>query len=256
MSLTTYKWLTAFIVAIITLLAGFASLHFIRRYQRILEVGDAFADGIFLGAAAFHLFPGALHGLMPHFGFVMTYVVTLLLVGCGFSLLYLLECFVIRREREETTVTHTSTWMLVSMLSVHAFTAGAALGISDTLANVSIILIAILAHKGFESFALAVGLHRSWRDSCKTKIILLCFALVTPLGIVLASMIESFFQTKTADLITSVFSSFAAGTFLYIGTLHVSHDHFHPQMDTRSCYYKVLPTIFGIVIMGVLAIWV
>lgn len=256
MSLITYKWLTATIVAITTLLAGFASLHFIRRYQRILEVGDALADGIFLGAAIFHLFPNALRSLIPHFGVLMAYVAALVLVGCGFLLLYFLECFLIQREKDTASSIHASAWMLASMLAVHAFIAGAALGISNNVADVSIILIAILAHKGFESFALAVGLHRSWRDSFKTKIILFCFAFVTPLGIVLASLVESFFYAQTADLITSFFSSFAAGTFLYIGTLHVGHDHFHAQMDARSRYSKVLATIFGIVIMGVIAIWV
>ncbi|WP_423062844.1 hypothetical protein [Candidiatus Paracoxiella cheracis] len=55
MSLIFYKWLTAGILAVITLSAGLASLHFIRRNQQLLEIGDAFADGIFLGAAVFHL---------------------------------------------------------------------------------------------------------------------------------------------------------------------------------------------------------
>lgn len=256
MSIIFYKWLTAGILAVITLCAGFASLHFIRRNQRLLEIGDAFADGIFLGAAVFHLFPNALHGLISQLSVSLAYILAVLLVMAGFSFLYFLERLFVRHDNELTTASHVSAWMLAGMLSAHAFIAGAALGISDTITSVSIIFIAILAHKVFESFALAVGLHRSWRDSPKTKIILLYFALVTPLGILLGSVVETLFQAKTADLITSFFSAFAAGTFLYIGTLHVSHDHFHAQMDTRNRYYKILASLSGIVIMGIIAIWV
>lgn len=256
MSLISYKWLTAAIVVAITLVAGFASLHFIRRYQRLLEIGDAFADGIFLGAGAFHLFPHALQGLVPELGVMLAYTVAIILVIAGFSFLYFLERFLIQREASGAAAAQVSAWTLAAMLSAHAFIAGAALGISNTIASVSIIFIAILAHKVFETFALAVGLHRSWKDNTKTKAILFFFSFVTPLGIVLASIVEQFFQATTADLITSFFSSFAAGTFFYIGTLHVSHDHFHAQMDTRNRYYKVLATISGFIIMAVAAIWV
>jgi len=256
MSLIGYKWLIAALVATITLVAGFASLHFIRRYQRLLEIGDAFADGIFLGAGAFHLFPDALQGLIPELGAMLAYAVAIILVVIGFSFLYFLERFLIRRQHTGAAATQLSAWTLAAILSAHAFIAGAALGISNTIASVSIILIAILAHKVFETFALAVGLHRSWKDNTETKVILFLFAFVTPLGIVLASIVEGFFQATTAELMTSFFSSFAAGTFFYLGTLHVSHDHFHAQTDTRNRYYKVLATISGIIIMAVAAIWV
>lgn len=63
MSLFIYKGSIAVIVVFVTLAAGFSSLRFMRRYQHFLAVGDAFADGIFLGAAAFHLFPDALQGI-------------------------------------------------------------------------------------------------------------------------------------------------------------------------------------------------
>ena len=255
MSLIIYKWLAATLITLITLISGFASLHFIRRYQRFLQIGDALADGIFLGAAAFHLFPNTLEGLSGHFDLLNTYLIALLFVFCGFLLLYLSERLLIYHEPEHKRPVNMSAWMLAGILSIHAFIAGAALGISDTIASVSILFIAILAHKGFESFALALELHRNWHKSYKTKITLFFFAFVTPLGIVLASMIERLFTTQTANLITCLFSSFAAGSFIYIGTLHMGHDHFHPHMDTSSRYYKMLLTIAGMVAMGVIAIW-
>ena len=144
--------------------------------------------------------------------------------------------------------------MLVGILSVHAFIAGVALGISDMMTNVSVLLIAILAHKGFESFALMMGLHRSLKKEKKIKGILWAFTFVTPLGIILAALVQTFFQTQTANLITSLFSGFAAGSFLYIGTLHVGHNHFHPPRAPMKGYEKILTTLIGIATMGIVAI--
>ncbi len=256
MSLIEYKWLIAALIAIITLVAGFASLHFIRRYQRFLQIGDSFADGIFLGAAAFHLFPNAIHGLDQRFNLLSAFGLALFFTACGFFLLFFLERLVIHREAEPRVAYTASAWMLTGILSVHAFITGVALGISHAITSVSVIFFAILAHKGFESFALIIGLHRGWQKKYKVKTVLFFFALVTPLGIAVASTIETYFQVQTSDFITALFSSFAAGTFLYIGTLHATHNHFHPTMDTINRYYKYCATIIGIVLMGIIGIWV
>ena len=69
--------------------------------------------------------------------------------------------------------------MLVSTLSVPcAFITGSALGASDTMSNVSILLIAILAHKGFESFALMIGLYRILKKM-KKKLEVFCGRLLS-----------------------------------------------------------------------------
>ena len=261
MTLFIYKWLIAAVIAIITLTVGLASLKFIRRFQHLLSLGDAFADGIFLGVAAFHLFPDALNEFTVYHHLLTAYLFTLILVIGGFCLLLLLERIMLRREMQRATISNAaactaSAWMLVGILAVHAFIAGAALGIANTITTVSILFIAILAHKGFESFALVMGLHRNSQTECQMKRILWAFTFVTPFSIVLASIVERFFQTQAANLLTSIFSAFAAGSFLYIGTLHSSHEHFHPACDPTKRYEKILTTIVGIVIMAIITIWV
>ena len=163
---------------------------------------------------------------------------------------------IICRETQPGIACTASAWILIGILSVHAFITGAALGISNTTISVSVLFFAILAHKGFESFALVIGLHRGWKKRYKVKLALFYFAFVTPLGIVLAALLETLYQTQTVNLITSLFSAFAAGTFLYIGTLHATHNHFHPQMDTTNRYYKFLTTLTGIMLMGIIGVWV
>ncbi|ABS76852.1 zinc transporter [Coxiella burnetii] len=260
MSLFAFKGLIAVIIALVTVITGLASLRFIHRYQHLLSLGDAFADGIFLGAAAFHLFPDAIESFPAGFSTLTSYLLAILLVISGFFLLFVLERTIIHQEKErhELTNEHTckaSAWMLIGILSVHAFIAGAALGISDTLRTVSILLIAILAHKGFESFALMMGLHRNLKQDVQVKNILWAFTFVTPLGIILAAFIESFLHTQAADIITGLFSAFAAGSFLYIGTLHGGHNHFHAPRDPTKRYEKIIATLLGIAAMGIVAIW-
>lgn len=255
MSLMNYKWVTAGIITIVTFFTGFASLHFIKRYQRLLQIGDTFADGIFLGAAAFHLFPNAIRGLLLRFSALYALLFAFLFAACGFLLLFFLERWLMRREAEHLSTTTAGTWILAGVLSVHALIAGAALGISDTVMSISVLFIAILAHKGFESFALAMSLHRRWQHEIQPKVILFCFSFMTPIGIVLASLIGNSLQNVSADFLTSIFSAFAAGTFFYIGTLHATHNHFDPRVDPTSRYYKLLATFAGIGVMGVLAVW-
>ena len=266
MLLFVYKWLIAAIIALVTLGAGIASLRVIDRYQDLLAIGDAFADGIFLGTATFHLFPDAIQSFpakMP----LSPYLLTMFMVMSGFFLLFFLERTIIYREKEghilaDKYACKASAWMLVGILSVHAFIAGAALGLSNTIRTASIILIAIVAHKGFESFALMVGLYRKAKLDirkldARVKSILWTFTFVTPFGIILATFIKSFLYTQTANITMGLFSAFVAGSFLYIGTLHDRHNHFHPprNLTKTKCYKKTASALTGVVAMSIVAIW-
>ncbi|PMB54606.1 ZIP family metal transporter [Coxiella endosymbiont of Rhipicephalus microplus] len=261
MSLFVYKGLITLIIAIVTLTAGFTSLHFIRRYQHLLSIGDAFADGIFLGTAVFHLLPNAVRGLSNKLNTLSSYVLVIVLMGCVSLFLFILEHSIILRKKElhiisTKQICTASTWILIGILSIHAFTAGAALGISNSTKVVSILLIAILAHKGFESFALMIELHRGIKKENKIKVILWAFTFVTPFGIIVTAFIESFLQTQTTPIINSLFSTFAASNFFYIGTLHGGHESFHPQGNFLKLYQKIFSTSLGVVAMGILAIWI
>lgn len=261
-SLFGYKSLIALVVAVVTITVGFASLHFMRRYQHLLSIGDAFADGVFLGAAILHLFPIAVRGLMHKVNVSSFYIViiVIILMACGFLLLFSLERSIILREkqRKNTLIKQmctASALMLTGILSVHAFITGATLGIANMASTVSILSIAILSHKGFESFALMMGLHRNIKKEMKTKAILWAFTFVTPIGIIVAALIESFLQTHVVAFIISLFSAFAAGSFVYIGTLHRGHEHFHPPRGPLKRHQKVITTFFGIVAIGIVVIW-
>ena len=253
MTLLEFKWLAAAIILAITLLTGLASIAFANRYQKQLEVGDAIANGIFIGAAIFHLFPTALQEFR-HMGLHFLYAETIALIAFSFAVLWLLEYVLLRRNKKASR--QVKVWVLTIALSIHALIAGVALGISTELSIVSILFIAIIAHKGFETFAFVVNLHRQLGKVFQVILVLLVFSLVTPVGIALGIFSDTFLYVPLDNLLTALFSAFAAGTFLYIGTVHSHHLHHTHEKDNYHQYVKVIATIIGVAVMGVISIWV
>lgn len=252
-----YKLATALLIALVTILVGLGALRFIKERRSLTEIGDALADGIFLGVALFHLLPTALTTFQQKISVALSLLSAIVCLIAGFILLFLLERHLTRHEPAHQHRTCTANaWMLASILSVHAFIAGVALGMSSQLSAVIILLVAILAHKGFESYALVMGFFRHLPQIKTTRTILFIFSLVTPLGIILASLVSDFLQQTQVIWITAICNAFAAGSFLYIGTRHSSHMHFHPARSHQHRLRQFLITLLGIALMAVLAIWI
>jgi len=137
------------------------------------------------------------------------------------------------------------------MLSVHAFLMGAALGLSGSFSVALVILLAIVAHKWAESFSLSIQINKS-SFSLKVNLILFClFALMTPLGIVLGVSATTTLQQY--PLLEPTVTALAAGTFLYLGTLHGLEN---ATLITRCCDLKRFWfVILGFAIMAIVAIW-
>ena len=137
------------------------------------------------------------------------------------------------------------------MLSFHSFLAGAALGISGSLSVFIVILLAIIAHKWAASFSLAVHINKSQLPFNIAVLLFLVFALMTPLGILMGDLIQN--TLHSYQLIEPVFSSLAAGTFLYLGTLHGLE---RAVMVKKCCDLKHFRYVMlGFAIMALVAVW-
>ena len=147
-------------------------------------------------------------------------------------------------------------WVLTLTLSIHALITGFTLGISDTFTLVSILFIAILAHKSFEVFALIINLYRRLKNNLHLITILCIFATITPIGIFLGTLTERMISINTDNIITACFNAFAAGTFIYIGSSHQDKHHHMTSKDSYHQYTQILAMIVGICAMGILAIWI
>ena len=210
-------------------------------------IGEAIACGVFLGAGLIHMLGDSDHEFMAA-GY--QYPFAFLIAGGSFLLLLVLE-HVTRELYEHRHSTAHIAILATLMLSIHSFLEGAALGISGSLATAVILAIAILAHKWAASFSLSLQINKS---SLSVKTGFVCFgifALMTPLGIFLGDWISS--ATHTYHLLTPIFSALAAGTFLYIGTLHGLQ---RATMIERCCNLReFLFMLFGFALMAVVAIW-
>lgn len=211
-------------------------------------IGEALASGIFLGAGLIHML-GEASGGFNRLGY--EYPIAFLLAGGMFLVLLWFEH--LGREMHEHKHGETTGFaqLTVIMLSVHSFLEGTALGLSDSLSLMLVILTAILAHKWAASFALAIQINKSQLSIRTGLLLFLIFAVMTPLGILSGTVTMS--HMKSFPLLEPIFISLAAGTFLYLGTLHGLK---RAVMIEKCCNLKHFSfVVFGFSIMAVVAIW-
>jgi len=118
-------------------------------------------------------------------------------------------------------------WAALVGLSVHSLTAGVALAAvqgQEELAGV--MLLAILAHKGFESFSLASVFSMTSISRRRLIALLVAFSLITPLGLLMGSALTGLLGGGI-----SILTSLAAGTFLYVCLCELLPEVFHHRQD-------------------------
>jgi solute carrier family 39 (zinc transporter), member 1/2/3 len=248
--MTTLKIIFALAILFSGLFAGW--LPFSKKSLRSNDFNfpslQALAAGIFLGIGLIHMLSDANRGFTNNG--VNKYPLAFLLAGAVFLILLFLEH--LGREIDHHQNSVSSRWVLlaVSLLSIHSLLAGIALGISANKVTSTMMFTAIMAHKWAASFALAVQINKSDLSRKKAIIYFITFALMTPAGVLFGASLDHFFHHL--QIAQAVFLSLAAGTFLYIGTLHGLSQ---AVMVNRCCNKKeYLFVILGFSMMAVLAI--
>jgi zinc transporter 1/2/3 len=252
MDLNGLKWLFLAIIFAISVISGFTTLHIANRYRKLVALGEALANGIFIGAAAFHLLPDAINSFTTSHN-ALPYLYAIVIAAASFVALVLIESHVTSRIANYKHIARVGPLLLT--LSIHAFITGLALGISSSYVVVISLLIAILAHKAFEMFALVINLHRQIKQKNHIRLLFFLFAFITPIGILLGASGNALLPLNDSSVLTAYFNSVCAGTFFYIATVHSHHRH-HPNGDGYQRYEQVLMTLLGVVLMGILAIWI
>jgi len=139
----------------------------------------------------------------------------------------------------------TTPFVIVVALSIHSFFEGMALGLQTTFAGTASIFLAIAIHKCFVGMSLGISLLKTQPDNIKLcRCLILIFAASSPIGITLGMLIRN-----TDSLIETIFTSLAAGTFLYIGCSEVIVKEFS-QPDFRL--WKLLAYFIGATIISCL----
>ena len=245
------KLISCLLVLVIAFTAGL--YPFVRRIKgrrrHDFPIGESLAAGVFLGAGLMHMLGDSAQVFISK-GF--DYPLPFLLAGAMFLLLLFLEHLGREVYEYRSGTSPVFAILAVVMLSVHSFLAGTALGLSSSFSVVIVILLAILAHKWAASFSLSVQLNKSELKMATGFLLFSIFAVMTPLGILFGNIVLHHLTHR--PLVAPIFTALAAGTFLYLGTLHGLKQS---VMVEKCCDLKRFNfVIIGFAIMAVIAIWI
>lgn len=237
------------LVLILVALAGGALPLLVKWNERQLHTALALSTGIFLGAVFLHLLPslssmsaalaesaargdgdpaadGSLGTLAAHGS--QTWIWLTVLVGVlG---VYLVEALLLRTHDHDDQHRHRAVgYASLVGLSVHALTAGIGYAAASRDAALSTtILVAILAHKGFETFSLTTVFQLAHFGRARSLATIAVFSLITPAGILLGKLTTG----SLGPAGVALFTALAAGTFLYVCLCELLVEVFHHREDS------------------------
>jgi zinc transporter 1/2/3 len=237
--------------------------------QRLLEWGNAFAAGIFLGAGFVHMLPEA-SAAWTQLGW--QYPIATLLAAAAIVFMLLFEHVLppehahhamhapssdrFRAHAHHRGAPHAdppgAVYAILIALSIHSLLEGLALGAQRELRSALVIFVAILAHKSMEGFALGVSLARAALPPARANSLLALFAAATPIGIVAGATVGAL-EGPLRLACEAAFLSLAAGTFAYVATLDILREEFHEPGGRLA---KWLWVVAGVSVMALLALWV
>ncbi|HLB42745.1 MAG TPA: ZIP family metal transporter [Gammaproteobacteria bacterium] len=250
----SYKTIAALLIFLVSIATVIYPLNKLRTHREVdhtesFELGEALASGIFLGIAFFHMLPNSVTTFQQLFTNI-NYPIPEIICMIGFSLLLFLERLSLDRSMFKSQ--HIIPYTLALILIIHSLTEGAALGISSTGTEALIVFIAIIAHKSSDSFVLCMILMRYHFPFWRIITIITIFSLMTPMGIGFGTLASLFTQSFNGQLTEAIFDAFAAGTFLYISTLH--HLRFHQRIEEAQSLLEFTCMMIGLVAMGAIAL--
>jgi zinc transporter ZupT len=223
--LTNFQWFSLITILLVTYAGG---LYPLLRQQKARQsngfpFGQAFTSGVFIALSLTLMFPSALHLLNKAF-VDLDYPVASIIAIAAFLFLLGLEHITRHIHHKSKSIGDQLTpptipIIMTVMIAIPSFFLGTALGVSETSAAL-FIWIAIMVHKSSAAFALVLKMILSTLTKNQTLLIFSLFALSTPIGIVFGQDIHQYLSADTMVLVKGTILSLAAGTFLYMSTLH------------------------------------
>lgn len=129
-------------------------------------------------------------------------------------------------------------FVLMIALSIHAIFEGLALGLSPNYSGTLNLVIAILIHKGAAASALGISLVKTFpEDFTLVRWLIFSFACASPIGVGIGMALDN-----SGALVQIIFTSFAAGSFVYIACSEVIISEFSIPGNRG---WKLLAFIFG-----------
>ena len=129
-------------------------------------------------------------------------------------------------------------FILMIALSVHSVFEGLAVGLATDMKSCVNMVIAIAVHKEAAGISLGISLVKTFPDNfrlCRQMIFI--FALATPVGVGIGMAVAN-----QGEIYNIIFSSIAAGTFLYISCSEMIVEEFSVAGNR---YWKLLAYFLG-----------
>ncbi|QIW09348.1 ZIP family metal transporter [Francisella sp. LA112445] len=246
--MTNFEITILLVILLVTIVSG--SFPFIKKASNPtfnFPVGDALANGVFLGAGLIHMLSDSANDFAD---LHIAYPFPFLIAGITILLFLLIEHIGGALSKANKGNLTFMAIMATIMLSIHSFFEGAALGLSEQASIALVIFIAIMAHKWAASFALSISINKTNLKFSMRALLFIFFILMTPLGIILG---QETLHYVSNPYIEPVFTSIAAGTFIYLGTLHGLDKSvlIKDCCNTKQYFFVIL----GFAIMAIVAIW-
>ena len=210
-------------------------------------IGEALASGVFLGAGLIHMLGDSANDF---FSLKIDYPYPFMIAGATVLFFLWMEHIGGSLAKNHKGNLSFMAIMATVMLSIHSFLAGAALGVSPELSVAVIVLLAIIAHKWAASLALSIVINKSNLQFFIRFILFFGFALMAPLGVLFGGGIQAY---VTNPYIEPTITSIAAGTFIYMGTLHGLERSILVKDCCNTKEYTFV--IIGFALMSIVAIW-
>jgi zinc transporter ZupT len=238
-------------ILLVTFAGGYAplfgkSMGAVRSYPG----AEAFTAGIFLALSLVIMLPAAtgLLGSAWDTGYPIASVISVLFFFVLLSIEHAVEHLRLRTNDSSTLNAPAISIIMTFMIAVPSFFMGTALGVSNKSLE-WFIFIAIMAHKSSAGFALALEMVKSRLTPKQRLLLFACFALSTPIGLVLGSTLHGYLGGYTMQVAKGLVLSMASGTFLYLGTLHeLKHA---PLIAHCNCRRNFLLLLAGFILTAI-----
>lgn len=263
------------IIAIVVLL-GLAALGGVlplrvskwEQAEKWFSLSNAFAGGLFLSVGLIHMLGEADEGFVEA-GVHDVYPFGLLLATVAFLAILLLETVVAGADEgddervelggtavpvdvEDRREAGLRARLLVILLSLHSLIAGMAIGSETSVAATVAILIAIIAHKGPEGYALGLSLYEAGRERSDLIRTVLLYSVMTPIGIVIGTVLSEVLTGEAQILAEAIFDALAGGTFLYIATFGILKEEYS-KPHYRWSKYAMTAAAVGLI--ALVSVW-
>eukprot|EP00931_Biecheleriopsis_adriatica_P006938 TRINITY_DN108281_c0_g1_i1.p1 TRINITY_DN108281_c0_g1~~TRINITY_DN108281_c0_g1_i1.p1 ORF type:complete len:291 (+),score=58.36 TRINITY_DN108281_c0_g1_i1:42-914(+) len=280
----------AALIYFLTALAGGLAVIYISGLSlRWKQLCNALAGGVLIGVALCHMLADSLEGV-ESWGKAISkalggdpddaYPIGLALAGCGFFLVVGLEYLLGGHSHGESHSTEKKAQGMEALesgsectsdesevaadggdggivgiatlvgLTIHSLIEGVATGAAESDDTLSVLVLAVVLHKGFAAFAVSTSLvELRKRRKALWWALVVFFALTSPVGIAIGAILTSQFPPTLSAFLQCL----AAGTLLAVGI----GDMIYPAFEDIGVWKrrKLFAAVFGFFSMALLAVW-